>query len=1745
LRLSLFGFTDGARGHVHVHGVSVRGLRASRVTRVAARAVVGAMLFGVWPWSALASPAAPAAAEVSEEQAPPAQPRANRALPKFEAPAAMPQFSDPPTDRELFRARVFDEPLVPSGATSPEANAALGKALRSYLAESTREQVRALEEFLEDQPSSPWRVSVLANLAIVGRRTGFFSRTLEYGEKAWLEGRESTVPAVRALAARALAERAELLARLGRVDDVRALLAEVEGAEFSGSAHEKFDQVKQSLWMMENRPAESYRCGPLAVGALLRTVRGLQDERIEATPSTSRGTSLLQMKELGRKVGLEVQVGRRPSTEAPVAVPSLVHWRAGHFAALVKKEGERYLLQDPTFGDEIWISRAAVDAEADGYFLVVGKLPEGWQAVSDEEAGAIWGKGAPPGQNAETTKPEDGTRGGDCPPCRGMALYTFQDMLASLKISDHPLVYETPVGPGFTFSLTYNQRESFQPSVFTYSNVGPKWTYGYLSYVSDDPSNGAQTATVYRTGGGQETYTGYDAGTQSYAPHYQTRAVLVRTSTSPIVYERRIPGGSVEVFSQPDGAIAFPRKVLLTEIRDPQGNAVKLHYDAELRLAAVTDAVGQVTTLSYELASDWLKITKVTDPYGRTAKLEYDSNGRLSKITDTIGLVSAFTYGAGDFVTSLTTPYGTTKFETGQNGADRWIQATDPLGGQERLEYVNGHAPDKHPATDAVVPTGFSPFNTRLDTAMTFFWGKRQMALAPGDYTRAVVTHFAWMPGTSQASSIKRAEKQPLENRVWYRLPGQSGPRLGGATQPIEVARVLDDGSTQKWQYEYDDAGNRTRAIDPVGRETVYEYAANQIDLLSVKQKNGASWDTLSTTTYDSNHRPLTTTDAAGQTTTYTYDARGRVLTVVTPSRSWYPSGMGGSPQALTAAERTTTYEYNADTVALGPARLKKVTGPSLRDSQNNLITGPVTQYAYDGPGRVASVTDVDGHMTTYTYDAMDRVTRVSFPDGTWEQTEYERLDPVRQRDRLGRWSESGRDALRRQVWQRDAAGRMVSQTWCVCGSLESLIDAKGQQTKWEHDVQGRVVKEIRPDGATWSYEYEQTTSRLKKVTDAKGQIKTYAYAGDDRLLGIGYTNETNATPDVSFAYDSVYPRLSQMVDGTGTTAYGYYPVTTSLGSGMLQTVNGPLTDDTITYFYDELGRVSRRDVNGSANTVLYGYDALGRMNAQGNLLGQFQFGYDGPTSRLLKVTYPNGQVSDYTYEPNAGDHRLKQIHHKKPDTSTLAKFDYTTDAGGRILTWRQQQESNPAKEYTFGYDRVDQLTAATLRDVTSGDVVKTYAYAYDPAGNRTLEAIDLSATTASFNNRNQLVSQAVGGAMVFQGTTSEPATVTVGGVPAQTTAAGAFTAAKPVTGSQQTIQVVATDGSGNTRTNTYQFTPTGTNATYGYDANGNMTTRTEGGVTTEYVWDAENRLIEVKQGGNALASFTYDGEGRRYSATSGGATRVFINDGRNVAEQRDATDPTKTFFGMIVDHYLGSIDSMGVKSFGVADHLMSVSAITDANGSALVARAYDPYGRLLMGAGSDGYAYTGREWEPEANLYYYRARFSAPDMGRFISEDPSGTLSGPNFYAYVENDPINYSDPLGLLKAKNGTPAPTGDLLVKLKCLEGCIGREFELRLTATTNGEHKGPEHPDGLAADFTIVPRDPFWDPNPRYHSETPSGNDVLCCALGCDFQYSIWHGKSGGLVTATHFHVQIPPWDGKRAKPEPSECTCPVP
>jgi RHS repeat-associated protein len=89
----------------------------------------------------------------------------------------------------------------------------------------------------------------------------------------------------------------------------------------------------------------------------------------------------------------------------------------------------------------------------------------------------------------------------------------------------------------------------------------------------------------------------------------------------------------------------------------------------------------------------------------------------------------------------------------------------------------------------------------------------------------------------------------------------------------------------------------------------------------------------------------------------------------------------------------------------------------------------------------------------------------------------------------------------------------------------------------------------------------------------------------------------------------------------------------------------------------------------------------------------------------------------------------------------------------------------------------------------------------------------------------------------------------------------------------------------------------------------------------------------------------------------------------------------------------------------------------TNVAGSMLTARRYDAFGNLELGAGN-GHGYVGREWDSEAQLYYYRARSYDPKIGRFLSEDPIGFYDDINLFAYVGNNPLRWKDPFGLHRA-------------------------------------------------------------------------------------------------------------------------------
>ena len=699
-------------------------------------------------------------------------------------------------------------------------------------------------------------------------------------------------------------------------------------------------------------------------------------------------------------------------------------------------------------------------------------------------------------------------------------------------------------GPSIDFSVTYNQKKPAAAVFLSQSRrSGPSLLY--------DVTTTAHHASTRVFPVGARVF--IDSASQTFSRDPQSHALLTRTG--PASYLKDFPDGSKQIFSWSDGAAAFPRKIFMTQMIDPANNSVSIGYDSSFRVTTITDALGQVTTISYELADDPLKITRVTDPFGRFATFHY-AGGQLATITDEIGIQSQFTYTAGtDSIDSLTTPYGTTVFASGVSGSNRWIEMTDPLGGKERVEYRD-QAPGIG-ASDPAAPVAVGVTNAGLDTANTFYWDKKAMQVAPGDYTKARIKHWLYNADGS-VSGVLSSEKQPLENRVWYTYAGQPDYlHAGPSANPSQVARVLADGATQLSQFEYNGVGNTTRTIDPVGRVMSYIYDTNNIHLLEVRQTTGTSNKLLRAFTYNSQHQPLTDTDAAGQSTVFIYNAHGQMLTTTN------------------AKNETITFAYG------GPAPdgcLASVTSPPF----NGLSA--VTNFSYDSFNRVRTVTDSDGYTVTTDYDNLDRKTKVTYPDGTFEQFQYTdnitgamTLDLTASRDRRGLWTYRHYNANRQVDSINDPANRTTNFGWCTCGALESITDPKGQITTFHRDLQGRVYQKVFADNTTIDYLFEgQTvantpgaTSRLQSSTDAKHQRTNYLYFPDNNVQQISYTDTAGQalsppTPSVSYTYGAKFNRVKTMTDGTGTTTYRYHGIASppALGAGQLASIKGPLGHD-------------------------------------------------------------------------------------------------------------------------------------------------------------------------------------------------------------------------------------------------------------------------------------------------------------------------------------------------------------------------------------------------------------------------------------------------------------------------------------------------------------------------------------------------------------------------------------------------------
>ena len=1259
----------------------------------------------------------------------------NRTLPSFVPLESLPQIPANPTDDQIVQCRVLPDRLWPVDAPgSVSDNAELGALLLGLRGKSEAELYAGIEKWLASHKDSRWRYALQSQLMNYKWNRGWFAEARAGWLEVWSATKDREDLNSYHLANDVLARLLESHASASRVEQLRSFVDAALKRPLNGALEGRLYKAKEALWLLEHTAAQNVMCGPLALNAI-KEYRGEPyiAPRLSQVPPEfqATGLSLADVRRYAlNDYKLPMQAAKRDDGSRRIPTPAVVHVKDQHYCALLEQsaDGSQYMLEDRTLGVSRWVDAAAVDAMSTGNFLLAAtELPEGFSPLAEMEQQQIFGRDGAHGTiNPDEEVGDDDPKTDDDPCAEGMPRWTFHPIPGAIRLGDIPLRYSPPVGPAVAFRVNYNDADSGAPtSPPTWSHVGVTWSTNWVAWVEhvSGTLTGSSTLRVRVPGGGTQVMK-YNTTSAQFGPHDQSFATVKRTGT--YTYTRQMPDGSIEVYNSPDNPTT-PSRVFLTEIIDPQGNKLTLSYDSNVRLVSVTDAIGQVTTLDYTDAGNIYRITRVTDPFGRHTDLAYDTAGRLISITDQINLTTTFSYNAfSGFIASMVTPYGTSTFALPVNsmGSNRIVEAIDPLGGKERVEYNDTgsisvpslRSPPKSVTIGGQV-VSFYAEDSRLQFRNAWYWNKLQNEVAPGDYKSArnyrFYTNVNW-----QVVPVIETIKEPLEDRVWFNYPGGvlfdgSGfPYYPGASAaPQKVLRMLTDGTPQLRQYYTDAQGNLVKTVDPLGRTTEYLYAANLFDLLEVRQTTGGVNERQLAITYNSQHQPVTVTDAAGQVTTYTYNARGQVLTAIDPA--------GGTA--------TFTYDINGYVTSIdGPL-------PGVSD---------VTTFSYDSLGRVSTITHPDGYARSFIYDSFDRLTRTNFPDGTFEQISYDKLDRSTFTDRLGRITSYSHNAVQQLVQLNDPLARIIKLSWCHCGSISSLTDPLGRITRWKRDVEGRVTAKIAPDGSQTVYEYDDGSGRLIRRKDEKGQQKLYQYNIDDTIRQLAYQNSLVTTPSVSFTYDPIYKRLTSMKDGIGTTQYAYNGVTggSSPGAGLLSAVDGPFSNDTVTYAYDILGRVTTLGVNNINSTLVF--DEMGRGTSLTDPLGTHTMTYDGPTNRPATIVRPNGVTSTFSYLGDAQDHRLQRLKHTRADNSVISQFDYTYDAVGRILNWVQTADGSEVSTWALAYDAVNQLTSVVA--TKGGNPAPGYAYSYDAAANRLTQTVGTTTSTFGYNLLNQLVDASI-----------------------------------------------------------------------------------------------------------------------------------------------------------------------------------------------------------------------------------------------------------------------------------------------------------------------------------------------------------------------------------------------------------------
>ncbi|MCB1766879.1 MAG: RHS repeat protein, partial [Candidatus Competibacteraceae bacterium] len=1037
-----------------------------------------------------------------------------------------------------------------------------------------------------------------------------------------------------------------------------------------------------------------------------------------------------------------------------------------------------------------------------------------------------------------------------------------------------------------------------------------------------------------------------------------------------------------------------------TRIEDTNGNALEIAYDANHRVATITDTLPtpRISILFTYNAEGFL--SKVADGTGRDVEYFYNAGGNLATFRDRRGQVWVYNYvdcAGKTLLSRISDPLGndlitnTYSYVTsgvplthydGYDGECRVTSQTDGQGNQWTISYnspsetvvtnplsqtttyvindthmvtqvtdPNNGVASKSYTLDAVEVRDRTLANTltsprQLDTQLSYAGSVQGNPTQITDPANRQMT-LTWQEDANAQNSSCTTNPDPetggCNNRnllTALRLPGTSQDYTLSYDANSQVDRVTDP-LTRTVNYAYNSRGQVTQRTDPLGRITAYSY--------------------------DPQGFLTKTTDPLNNEETYTYDAQGRIQT--TTNRRGY----------------TTTLEYNEND------QLTRLTDPN----------GNAIVYSYDNAGNLTAVQDKRGFTTTYTYNGANRLATATRSDGqghTYAVTyQYDGLLRLRQ--------------------VTNARNYATTRTYApsATGEQQTVVNPLGEYTVMQYDLDGHLTQ-VEQRAAN-----DSVLETLEYTRDALGRVLTATRRrADNNPLTTTYTyNELGKVASIrdpkqittSLEYDEI-GRLTQTRRDIATVAIAYDE--TSVLPNYRVIVTDPNNHDTV-YTYDALDRlISKTDPLG--NIWRYEYDGNGNLRYYRDADNQAtEFVYD-KLDRLTLLRYPDGSTVDYDHDGNGNVVSL---------TDTLGVSTQTFDGLNRLLS----RADSFGQTVGYGYDGNSNVTAITYPGS------HTVNYGYDPVDRMTSVQDWLgNTTTYSYDAASRLVG-IVNGNGTRVALSYDPAGRLTGYANRQSDNSVISEHqyvlddnGNPITATvTQPLPVNLTPASHSFSYDQANRLLSGPEGSVQHDTDGNLTVENRGAQQIQYSYDDADRLTGWTDGTDNYA-YRYAGNGVRMATVENGVeTRYVVDMNKGLPDVLARTDDT----GQVQDYFvygaaglINRITPAGDSYVYHFDPTGSTLAMTDATESIVNQYAYTPYGQVRRQTTVDNpFEYIGRYGVmAEANgLNYMRARFYHPDFRRFVSQDPiwgdAVEAQSLNAYAYVGGSPISRVDPSGLYR--------------------------------------------------------------------------------------------------------------------------------